>query len=196
MQILIGSPHPHGTTDAIAHLLAEAAAHKGARPHTIHLRDTPVQPCINCGFCTTHPDTCPLDAEDQGGQILNTLRQDTHPIFVLPVYFYGPPALFKALIDRAQRYWALPPRTAPRPAHAVFCAARIQGERLFEANLLIMRCFLRALGLYLEQPLLLRGLESPADLAANPACREQVLQWGARWGAQEHSEHTDATRIP
>ena len=179
MRIVTCSPKKDGSTDTLARLVAEGAHCNDTVPEIVPLRDFQIRPCVACGFCTSHPDFCPLDAGDDVADLLHTIRAEVFPVFVLPVYFYGPPAQFKAFIDRAQRFWALPVPQTLRPASAIICAARFQGERLFEANLLILRCFLRALGFSLKAPLLLRGIESPADLT--PEHRKTVQQWGSEW---------------
>ena len=53
---------------------------------------------------------------------------------------------------------------AVRDARVALFAARTRGEKLFEANLLILRCFLDTLGFGLRDPLLLRGVEGPSEL--------------------------------
>ncbi|MEG2005049.1 MAG: flavodoxin family protein [Bilophila sp.] len=167
--ILTGSPHVNGSSDAIARLLAQGLHKGGVLAETLAVRDYRVQPCTACNHCARHPGICPLDANDDAGTLFERLLQADTLFFVIPVYFYGPPALMKSFIDRAQKFWnrntAPPPR--PRLAQAVFCAARTKGDRLFEANQLILRCFLRALGFRLAEPLLLRGVENPQDLIQN-----------------------------
>ena len=173
MQILTCSPHAGGSTDTIAAIVSESAAASGVPSDIIFLRDHVIRPCTGCGFCTTHPDSCILDGNgDEARNLLRSISGNDLTVFAIPVYFYGPPALLKGLVDRAQRYWSQSKRQtekdARRPAMAVLCAARTRGERLFEANLLILRCFLDALGLRLQNPLLLRGIETPADILGNP----------------------------
>lgn len=173
VQILTCSPHAGGSTETIASLIAERTAVSGVPAHIVQLRNHLIRPCTGCGYCAVHQDHCTLDGHGDSAQaLLQSIRESDLTLFVIPVYFYGPPALFKGLIDRAQRYWGLLDRQrgrdAPRrPALAILCAARTRGERLFEANLLILRCLLDLLGLELEPPLLLRGIETPADIVAN-----------------------------
>ena len=137
----------------------------------IRLREYAIHPCIGCGYCSAHPGHCVFDGDD----VADLFRRMEHAdslILNIPVYFYGPPALLKGFIDRAQIFWEQRregTRTPRRPAHAVLCAARTRGDRLFEANLLILRCFLDTLGFSLHEPLLLRGVERPTDLLHSQA---------------------------
>ncbi len=173
--LLSCSPHAGGSTDAIAGLLEQALS-PCASLDAVTLREHAIRPCTGCGHCTTHPGHCVLDGDDVPGLFRRLHRADTL-ILCLPVYFYGPPALLKGFIDRAQRFWAMPSpsATSRRPAFAAICAARTRGERLFEANLLILRCFLGALGFELRDPLLLRGVETPADITPQTLAQLQEL---------------------
>lgn len=178
--ILTGSPRVNGSSDAIAQLLAQGLQQEKRQPKILHIRDYRIRPCISCGYCSRHPGTCILDAEDDAGRLFEQLTQADVLLFAIPVYFYGPPAHLKGFIDRAQRYWAVEEdkKRQPRRAHAVFCAARTEGDRLFEANQLILRCFLRALGFSLAEPLLLRGVENPDDLTRNPQYTTSITEMG------------------
>lgn len=170
--ILSGSPHAGGTTDAVARVLEEAMSAHGAPVETIRLRDHDVRPCIGCGSCSDHPGTCVF--RDDAARLFQRIDAADTLVIAAPVYFYGPPALLKGFIDRAQSLWTLresghAPARPRRPARAVLCAARTKGDRLFEASLLILRCFLDTLGFDLRDPLLLRGAERPADILHPPA---------------------------
>ena len=157
--------------DAAARLLEQALLSRGATVDRIRLREYAIHPCIGCGYCSAHPGHCVFDGDD----VADLFRRMEHAdslILNIPVYFYGPPALLKGFIDRAQIFWEQRregTRTPRRPAHAVLCAARTRGDRLFEANLLILRCFLDTLGFSLHEPLLLRGVERPTDLLHSQA---------------------------
>lgn len=193
--ILTGSPRVNGSSDAIAQLLAQGLQQEELQPKILHVRDYRIRPCISCGYCSRHPGTCILDVEDDAGRLFEQLMQADTLLFAIPVYFYGPPAHLKGFIDRAQRFWNLKEdektlRKQPRRAHAVFCAARTEGNRLFEANQLILRCFLRALGFSLAEPLLLRGIEHPDDLTQHPHYNTSIVEMGraaARMVAPPHT---------
>ena len=177
--LLACSPHPDGSTDAAARLLEQALLSRGATVDRIRLREYAIHPCIGCGYCSAHPGHCVFDGDD----VADLFRRMEHAdslILNIPVYFYGPPALLKGFIDRAQIFWEQRregTRTPRRPAHAVLCAARTRGDRLFEANLLILRCFLDTLGFSLHEPLLLRGVERPTDLLHSQAIA-QIERFG------------------
>ena len=185
--LLACSPHPDGSTDAAARLLEQALLSRGATVDRICLREYALHPCIGCGYCSAHPGHCFFDGDD----VADLFRRMGHAdslILSIPGYFYGPPALLKGFIDRAQIFWEQRregTRTPRRPAHAVLCAARTRGDRLFEANLLILRCFLDTLGFSLHEPLLLRGVERPTDLL-----HSQVIAQIERFGLEAAEQAT------
>lgn len=175
--VLACSPRAGGNSDTAAGLVSKAASEVGLAVDRLFLRDVAVRPCVSCGHCLKHPGECPLDAGDDAGRLFACLHAAEMLVIAAPVYFYGPPAGLKALIDRAQRFWAAAPVRPQRPAAAVLCAGRARGERLFEASLLILRCFARALGRELAPPLLIRDVDARDALAANPVLVRRTTGW-------------------
>ena len=176
--LLACSPHPDGSTDAAARLLEQALLSRGATVDRIRLREYAIHPCIGCGYCSAHPGHCVFDGDD----VADLFRRMEHAdslILNIPVYFYGPPALLKGFIDRAQIFGTAPEgtRTPRRPAHAVLCAARTRGDRLFEANLLILRCFWIRWDSACMSRCFCAGVERPTDLLHSQAIA-QIERFG------------------
>ena len=163
------SPHTDGSSDAAARILEQALLSRGVAVDRLRLRDWKVRPCVGCGHCVAHPGVCVFDGDD-AKELFHRIDRSDVLLLTVPVYFYGPPAQLKGFIDRAQALWTTHPEGshAKRTARAVICAARTRGDRLFEANLLILRCFLDTLGFGLRDPLLLRGVEGPSELFHSP----------------------------
>ena len=177
--LLACSPHPDGSTDAAARLLEQALLSRGATVDRIRLREYAIHPCIGCGYCSAHPGHCVFDGDD----VADLFRRMEHAdslILNIPVYFYGPPALLKGFTEgynTMDTIAALNFGLVISTTLAVLCAARTRGDRLFEANLLILRCFLDTLGFSLHEPLLLRGVERPTDLLHSQAIA-QIERFG------------------
>ncbi len=128
---------------------------------------------------------CPLTLKDDSAALLRSLCRAPALYLVSPIYFYHLPAQFKALIDRLQPFWAMKEAGDPalaalpeRLCHAILIAGRPRGEKLFEGSLLTLKTALGALRVRLAPPLLLRGLDGPADLRNNPELAEQVAEYG------------------
>ena len=160
MILLSGSPRRGGNSDAAAALLREGLADEGVAADVRRVSDGVFRSCMACGRCEHHPGRCVLDEPgDDTAAMFETLRAASALLLVLPVYFYGPPAQCKALMDRAQVFWWQGAAAQPhKPLFVVQVAARTGGQRLFEANGLIGRCFARTMGF---APL---GDAAPADL--------------------------------
>lgn len=115
-QILIinGSYRPGGITDQTISLMAETLQAKGANTKTIHLRDYPVEFCLNCRECTQHPGAVPGKCIQPDG--MNTLVDKIEAadayIFASPTNFFSVTAVFKRFMERLIVYaywpWGMP----------------------------------------------------------------------------------------
>ncbi len=180
---IVASPRKEGNCAKVTELLLQDLHEEGHTSEVLNLYDYAIKPCVACGFCEDNPCHCSLDskesferiegegqcADDAAFALLEKIRLADAVLLASPVYFYGPPALMKALIDRSQRYWALQKGiedSSPieKPAFIALVAAREKGEKLFEASLLIYRTFLSIMGFSVQDPLCLRGLEAMGDI--------------------------------
>jgi hypothetical protein len=185
--VLTLSPRAGGNSDAAAGLFARGAARAlGAPVPVTHLRDFRVRPCTSCHACAGG-GPCPQDAGDDAGRLLDALAQAPAVFLAAPIYFYHLPAQAKALVDRSQRWYerarAGDPAVAalaPRPAYCCLVAGRPVGQRLFEGALLTLRYFLASFRLELRDPLTLRGVDAPGELAADAGARAALLEMGRR----------------
>ena len=197
--VLSCSPRPGGNSDTAVRLFAKgyaSLASAGSLP--IVLREHAVLPCTGCGACRRAigllPSEatllnlpgfgCPLTAKDQSAPLLKLLAEAAALCLVSPIYFYHLPAQLKALLDRTQPFWNLDDmdidcfRGRERSCHVILIGARQRGKRLFEGSLLTLKYALAPLGIRLEKPLLLYGLDSPFALAGDSRAQKQVFQYG------------------
>lgn len=176
--IFLCGPRAGGNSDTAGLAFADGVTRAGRVPRVIALRELAVAPCRGCGACAGAGHRCPLDREgDAAASVFAAMDAAPFVAFAAPIYFYHLPALFKALIDRAQRRYEIRAATgatpaaggagqATRPAYPLLVAGRPQGERLFEGALLTLKYFLWPFGFALARPWLQRGLDAPGDLAA------------------------------
>ena len=123
--VLFGSPHPAGPTMA---LVRAYLAREGIPPDDVqwfHAYRTPPLPCVDCGWCKTHPG-CALS--DLGG-FYRDFEAAERLVIAAPVYNAGLPAPLKALIDRMQVYFNArfarglrPPIATPKQAALLLTA--------------------------------------------------------------------------
>ncbi len=177
-------PRRKGNTDRAAALFQETLAGEGLAAEAVFLRSRVVAPCAGCGACLKAPHLCPLAAGDESEALFGHLLRAPFLVFASPIYFYHVPAIFKALIDRGQRFYSAreagDPRMlglAPRRAYVILAAGRPRGERLFEGALLTLKYFLAPFAVTLEAPLTLRGLDGPGDFAQSEEARDMVRDY-------------------
>ncbi|GAB6064791.1 flavodoxin family protein [Deferrisoma palaeochoriense] len=134
-----GSPRKGGNTDALVGRLEALLAGHPLRAEHLRCSEISVRPCTGCGACGRTGE-CVLKGDDMPRVYEAADRADAL-VVASPVYFLGPPAPLKAVIDRFQPYWSRihllgrsPPRervaavlsTAGAPSHSVFaCLHRI-----------------------------------------------------------------------
>ncbi|MDR2956753.1 MAG: flavodoxin family protein [Coriobacteriales bacterium] len=122
-----GSPRRRASV-ALVGLLEQGARKAGAKTQHFFLCERHINPCIGCGSCEK-TGICAFADRKVDGQLIDDYlelkalldRVDAVGI-VAPLYFAGPTAQFKALLDRLQPYYAqrylLGHKKMPkRPAH-------------------------------------------------------------------------------
>lgn len=115
--IISGSIRPEGKSVHLARALA-ARIHEVSPDDDVRLfslaDDVDVEPCLACDYCRLG-EGCVI--EDDMQDVYTMLDEADALIVVSPVYFAGPPAQFKALLDRLQMYyWTDFRARAKRPA--------------------------------------------------------------------------------
>lgn len=101
---LIGSPRRWGNTDLLVDQMLHGAESKGHCTDKLYLYDYEILPCIDCRGCKRGELTCKLD--DAMVEIYPRLEASDVIIFGTPVYWYGPTAKMKLLIDRLRPFIA------------------------------------------------------------------------------------------
>ena len=94
---IVGSPRIGGNTDILVQKVAEGAVSKGARVNTLHLGKVNIHECDGCHICW-QGKSC--SKHDDMLDICSAIIENDAVVFGTPVYWYGPTALMKALIDR------------------------------------------------------------------------------------------------
>ena len=94
---VVGSPRRNGNTDVLVSHVLKGARAAGAQTETLYLGDLTIQECDGCHACWQGP-VCPK-RDDMDAVYPKIIASDAI-IFGTPVYWYGPTALMKGLIDR------------------------------------------------------------------------------------------------
>lgn len=162
--VLSASPRSGGACDALCAEFAAGFRSCGGDVIIAATRNFTFSPCVNCGYCEKRPGSCAFD--DDAHALLTMIREVPLVCVVAPIYFYGLPAGFKALVDRAQAYWRFSERENA-PAYVIMTAGRTRGKLLFSGASLTLRYFFKALNRRVKGTLRFRGLESVANISEN-----------------------------
>lgn len=181
---LSASPHKNGTTIQAASCVEEGCRRAGLRTGVLDFSELNFLGCTHCGTCSQRLRHCSLEGKDDCSETLATIIGARYLVVVSPIYNYGVPAQFKALIDRTQYFYSagIKPLVAPRAA-VLLLAGRTKGEKLFEGARLELHCFFHTLGIERVDLKTLRGLESPQDLSES--LKLELREWGAGLFAPE-----------
>jgi multimeric flavodoxin WrbA len=101
---LVGSPRRGSNTDLLVSAVLYGA---GAANHDIdkvYLYDANIQPCVDCRACKKGSFQCVVG--DGMKQLYPKLEEADVIVFGTPLYWYGPTAKMKLLIDRLRPYIA------------------------------------------------------------------------------------------
>ena len=102
--IIQASPHLNGTCAHVASAIGYRlfAEYPDEEVNRIDLAGMQISPCIGCDHCRK-TQGCYMD--DAMAGILRDLDNSREVIVVSPIYFAGPPAHYKAMLDRFQVYY-------------------------------------------------------------------------------------------
>ena len=99
---LVGSPRKMGNTDLLVEQLLEGARTKGYETEKLYLYDCTISLCTDCRSCKKGDYVCYVHDEMQ--QIYPLMAGADVIVFGTPVYWYGPSAKMKMLIDRMRPF--------------------------------------------------------------------------------------------
>ena len=101
--ILIGSPRKNGNTSALSNLLIDNLDKANCDVDVFFLYDYLIEPCIDCRACKKGTLSCKVDDDMQN--IYTKLDYADIIIFGTPIYWFGPSAKTKLVLDRLRPYY-------------------------------------------------------------------------------------------
>jgi multimeric flavodoxin WrbA len=103
-EILIGSPRKNGNTATMAKELANELLSRSVDVNIPFLYDYEIKPCTDCRGCKKGDLTCVL--KDDYSLLCQRMEGADIIVFGTPIYWYGPTAKTKLLIDRFRPYFS------------------------------------------------------------------------------------------
>jgi len=99
---LVGSPRKGSNTDLLLEAVLKGAETSGSNTEKIYLYNFDIKPCLDCRACKRSSFQC---IEKDGMQTLYPKFEAADVIvFGTPLYWYGPSAKMKLLIDRLRPF--------------------------------------------------------------------------------------------
>ena len=95
---LQGSPRKNGNTEYLLDSFLEQAVVLGAETVNVRVADKNILPCIGCNSCMK-TGQCVIQTDDMFTEIYPLLQKADIIVAATPVFFYGPSAQLKALIE-------------------------------------------------------------------------------------------------
>jgi len=180
---IYGSPRKGGNSDQVLDLVLDGAATAGAEVERVYVRRLNISGCRECGACN---DTGECAVQDDMQAVYEALDRAEVVVIGSPIFFYGPPAQLKALLDRAQAMWSrrmLQKTPAQRKTYDsgtgyLVAVGATKGQNLFEGTKLTAKYFFDALDMEFGDGLYFRGLEGPEAVASNPEIHRQAREFG------------------
>ena len=176
---LQGSPRKKGNTSILLSTFLTQAEKLGANTGYLDVPEKNITPCIECGTCG-RKGFCPI--EDDMQEIYPQLRRADIIVMATPVFFYGPTAQMKALIDRSQALWArryahklMDPLSKWRKGLLLALGAT-KGQNLFEGLNLTAKYFFDALGAGFDGILGYRQIERPGEIKKHPTALTEAKE--------------------
>ncbi len=174
----VGSPRKKGNTHLLVAKILEGAQAAGAATEIVFLNDLVIRECDGCLACWKGKP-CPKQ-DDMNGLYPKIAASDA-VVFGTPVYWYGPTALMKGLVDRFV-YFNCPENRAKIRAKPAILAIPYEEEDPQTAAL-VVAFFEKSLA-YLEMDLLgqvvVPGVTKKGDVLHKPARLAEGYELGRR----------------
>ncbi|XES76209.1 MAG: flavodoxin family protein [Candidatus Bathyarchaeia archaeon] len=169
---LVGSPRRGSNTDLLVSALLYGA---GAANHDIdkvYLYDADIQPCVDCRACKKGTHQCVIG--DGMKQLYPKLEEADVIVFGTPLYWYGPTAKMKLLIDRLRPYVASGKLKGKK---AVLIAPSEEGSEACECLLQMFDMSLRYLGMEFAEKIRVKASEK-AQVKEQPEALDKAFAFG------------------
>jgi multimeric flavodoxin WrbA len=101
---LVGSPRKGSNTDLLVSTIIEGAAVNNHTVGKVYLYDFDIASCVDCKACKTGNYKCALNDDMQ--MLYPKLEEADIIVFGTPLYWYGPTAKMKLLVDRLRPFVA------------------------------------------------------------------------------------------
>jgi multimeric flavodoxin WrbA len=183
MQVLgiMGSPRRQGNTEILLDRALAGAKEAGAEVEKVVVSQLKISPCREIYACLKDGN-CAI--KDDMQLLYDKLLEADHIIFASPVFFYSITSQAKAIVDRCQALWIRRhvlgmEKEDNQIRRGVFISVgATRGKRLFDGALLTVKYFFDAIGVEYSGGLLIRGIDSKAQIREHPTALQDAFRLG------------------
>jgi multimeric flavodoxin WrbA len=175
----LGSPRKGGNTET---LLNRAVEGTGMDVQVFRLHGMDLHPCRSCGGCSK---TGRCVVKDDMTPIFEAIREADRIIVATPIYFMGPSAQLKAMIDRCQAFWSekfLLKRPIPQGEHGrkglLLMAGGMKKNVGVECTEAICTAFFRTVSVHEHVTLSYMGVDEKGAINAHPTALDDAFRAG------------------
>lgn len=180
---IVGSPRENGNTHILLNRMLEGAREAGAETRIVLLGPLNIRECDGCHVCWMDK-TCPK--KDDMLEIFELIAESDTVVFGTPVYWYGPTALMKAVIDRFVYFNSPSNRKMVEGKNAAVIVPLEETEP--ETWTPVIEFFRKSLG-YLDikliETLIAPGVDRKGDILKHPEKLDAAFKMGARLASGE-----------
>lgn len=176
---IYGSPRKNGNTDRLLDAFLASVNPKQHSIKTFFLRDMSFSPCTECDGCHA---TGQCVIEDDMHLLYPYFIESDLLVLSSPVFFYGLNAQAKAMVDRAQCFWALKyllgtkvSQKRKQPAKGVLLTVGgSKGKKNFDGILLTVRYFFDALDMDFSDTLCFREIDKKGAITRHASAFDEA----------------------
>ena len=170
---LIGSPRREENTDLLVEQILKGSRTKGHNAEKLFLYEYTISLCIDCRNCKKGDYVCCVNDEMQ--KIYPRMESAELIILGSPLYWYGPTAKMKLLVDRMRPFVA---NGKLRGKKAVVVAPSAEGAKACGPLLEMFRKSFEYLGMEFAGEVLVKAYEK-GEVAENQRELEKAYEFGA-----------------
>ena len=177
----MGSPRRQGNTEILLDEALAGAKEAGAEVEKVVVSQLKISPCREIYACLKDGN-CAI--KDDMQWLYEKLLEADHIIFASPIFFYSVPSQAKAIVDRCQALWVRRHvlgmgKEDSQIRRGVFISVgATRGKRLFDGAVLTVKYFFDAIGVKYSGGLLIRGIDSKAQIKEHPAALQDAFRLG------------------
>lgn len=180
------SPRQRGNSAVLMDEFLKGVERAGKRSQLVNVAELKISGCVGCGACDTTGE-CIINDDMQG--LYPLLERARWVVVATPIFFYGPPAQGKAVIDRSQALWARryvrndPGAIKDEGRGFLLAVGATKGADLFNPTILNIKYFFDAIGLPKQfEHLAYRQVDQSGAITKHPTALQEAFDAGLQFG--------------